>query len=231
MEFSTGAIIGMEALLRWSSPVFGKVPPGEFIPLAEETGMIIPLSEWVLLQACTDNKRLLDEGYPPLMVSINISFVHIAQSNFVETITKILERTSLPPHLLCLEITEHAAIQKMEQTSAHMKQLMNLGVRIALDDFGVGNSSLSIIKSLPLNIIKIDRMFVKDIQHNEISSAIFHSILSLIEDLKLVSCVEGIELQEQYELAMQHHCEMAQGFHICRPILLSDLRSFLKKES
>ncbi|MCX8129453.1 MAG: EAL domain-containing protein [Clostridia bacterium] len=230
IDLSTGAIVGMEALIRWFSPVFGKVSPNDFIPLAEEMGLIIPISEWVCRQACMDTKHLLDEGFPPLVISVNISASHLAENSFVENIKSTLLETGLPPHLLCVEITERAAIEEVKLTIQHLSELMDLGVRIALDDFGVGNSSLSLVKTLPLDIIKIDRMFIKDTPQSEISTAIFSTILGLITDLRLDSCAEGIETSEQYELAQKQQCRFAQGFHICKPVSFEELKSFLSRQ-
>ncbi|MCZ8518310.1 MULTISPECIES: EAL domain-containing protein [Paenibacillus] len=228
IDLTTEKMVGMEALLRWTSPIFGNVPPDSFIPIAEETGLIIPISRWIFRQACLDGLQLVREGLPPLVVSVNISAVHLSEYYFSDDVQGALAETGLPPQLLCLEITERAAIQKLEQSVQQLQALRERGVRIALDDFGVGHSSLSLIKKLPLDMIKIDRMFIRDIPRSEISTAILGTILALIEDLKLHSCIEGIETPEQYRYMREQARQLAQGYHICRPVPWKELRRLLR---
>ncbi|MFC0212494.1 EAL domain-containing protein [Paenibacillus chartarius] len=228
LDLHTDTVMGFEALLRWNSPVFGKVSPLDFIPLAEETRLIFPITEWVLYRACNDTKRLLEEGFPSLLVSVNISALHLADSRLIHSIRSILRQTGLPAHHLCLEITERAAIQHLESTVCHLHELREIGVKIALDDFGVGNSSLSLINTLPLDTIKIDQMFVRSVSKSEISTAIFTTILGLVSDLNLDSCVEGIEMPEQLEFAKTRRCRFAQGFHIGKPLPYEELKSYLR---
>ena len=220
-------IVGMEALIRWFSPEIGMVTPQKFIPLAEETGLILPISEWVLTQACKDNKRLIDDGYEPLIVSVNISADQFTDMNFVHKVEAILRQTGLPANLLCLEITESVAIRHLDLTISHLQALIALGVKIALDDFGTGNSSLSLVKSLPLHMIKIDRAFVRDMTLSDSNMAVFDTILSLTRGLKLESCAEGVETAEQFKLVRDKCCSLVQGFFFSKPVPFQDLAAFL----
>lgn len=226
-DTASNKIVGMEALIRWFSPEFGMVPPLKFIPLAEETGLILPISEWVLKQACQDNKLLIDGGYEPLIVSVNISADHFTDMNFVQKVECILGETGLPPNQLCLEITESVAILNLELTIRHLNNLIALGVYIALDDFGTGNSSLSLVKSLPLHVIKIDRAFVNDMTQSDTNMAILDTILSLTRGLKLESCAEGVETAEQFEIIRDKRCSLVQGYFFSKPVPLMDLAAFL----
>ena len=228
-DTANSRIVGMEALIRWFSPEFGMVTPLKFIPLAEETGLILPISEWVLKQACRDNKQLLDEGYQPLIVSVNISADHFTDMHFVRKVESILSETGLPPELLCLEITESVAIRNLELTIRHLNNLIALGVQIALDDFGTGQSSLSLVKSLPLHMIKIDRAFVNDMTQSDSNMAIFDTILSLTRGLKLESCAEGVETAEQFQIIRDKHCSLVQGYFFSKPVPLQDLAAFLRE--
>ncbi|WP_281889537.1 EAL domain-containing protein [Paenibacillus sp. YYML68] len=228
IDMHTNAIVGIEALIRWVSPVFGRVSPLDFIPLAEETRLIIPISEWIVRRACEDTKLLLEQGFGALKISVNISALHLAEPHFADSISTIVQQTGLAPEQLCLEITERIAVQQWSTSAEQLNALRQLGIRIALDDFGIGNSSLSFVKTLPLDMIKIDQMFVRDISHNEISRAIFTTIQNLIDDLKLDSCVEGIETDEQLEFAKKQRCHMAQGYYISRPMPYAELVEFLR---
>ncbi|MFI2856609.1 EAL domain-containing protein [Paenibacillus sp. JSM ZJ436] len=220
-------IVGMEALIRWFSPQLGMISPMKFIPLAEETGLILPISEWVLTKACLDNKLLLDEGYEPMIVSVNISADQFTNMHFVSQVERILNETGLPPQLLCLEITESVAIRNLELSIRQLNALIRLGVQIALDDFGTGNSSLSLVKSLPLHMIKIDRAFVQDMTLSPANLAIFETILSLARGLKLECCAEGVETAEQFQIVREKTCVLVQGYFFSKPVPLNDLAAFL----
>ncbi|MCD1257520.1 EAL domain-containing protein [Paenibacillus athensensis] len=221
-------VIGMEALIRWFSPELGAVPPMSFIPLAEETGLINAITAWVLRTACLDNKRLLDAGFAPMLVSVNISALDFMEADFVSRVREIVEESGLPPHLLCLELTETAAIQNLELTIRQLRCLMDCGIKIALDDFGTGNSSLSLLKMLPLHRIKIDRSFVKDMAQQDANRAIFSTIVGLTRGLKLESCAEGIETEEQYEIIREMACSLVQGYYIAKPLPFGDFQRFLQ---
>ncbi|WP_078553066.1 EAL domain-containing protein [Bacillus alkalicellulosilyticus] len=231
MSLKTQRIVGMEALIRWFSPEFGLVSPVNFIPLAEETGLIIPISEWVLQQACEDNKKLISEGFPPLVIAVNISASHFTKHDFVSTIISILEKTGHPPHLLCLEITETVAIQHLDLTLRHLYELKKYGIRIALDDFGVGNSSLSLLRTLPIDTLKTDQSFVRDLMKSEANMAIYRSILSLAQGLNLESCIEGVETVDHYRLVEEEGGTMIQGYYISKPVPLDQFKQFLSQQT
>lgn len=221
-------VIGMEALIRWFSPELGAVSPMSFIPLAEETGLINAITEWVLRTACRDNQRLLEAGLAPMLVSVNISALDFMEADFVARVRDILQETGLPPQLLCLELTETAAIQNLELTIQQLRNLMDCGIKIALDDFGTGNSSLSLLKMLPLHRIKIDRAFVKDMAQQDENRAIFSTIVGLTRGLKLESCAEGIETAEQYEIIREMACSLVQGYYIAKPLPFGEFQRFLQ---
>ncbi|NMO95540.1 EAL domain-containing protein [Paenibacillus lemnae] len=228
-DTESSRIVGMEALIRWFSPEHGMITPLKFIPLAEETGLILPISEWVLSQACSDNKLLLDQGFEPLIVSVNISADQFTDMHFVSQVERILTHTGLPAELLCLEITESVAIRNLELTIRHLNDLITLGVQIALDDFGTGNSSLSLVKSLPLHMIKIDRAFVRDMTLSPANMAVFDTILSLARGLNLECCAEGVETAEQFKIVSDKYCGLVQGYFFSKPVPLSDLDAFLRE--
>jgi diguanylate cyclase (GGDEF)-like protein len=230
-DVSSQHISGMEALIRWDSPVFGMIYPDDFISIAEETGIINSIDEWMLRQACQDTMKLLNEELPPLIVSVNISALLFNKKDFSSMVIRILQETGLPAHLLCLEITERVAIHDLDLTIRHLKKLMALGVRIALDDFGIGNSSLSLLQTLPLHMIKIDRSFVKGITQSEDHLSIFNSILGLAKGLRLESCAEGIETLDQFNLVNGQICSSMQGFFICKPLPLEGFKYFIKQHN
>ncbi|WP_051317064.1 putative bifunctional diguanylate cyclase/phosphodiesterase [Ectobacillus panaciterrae] len=218
VNMETHEIIGFEALLRWKHPKFGMVSPAEFIPIAEETGLIIPIGEWILRTACQQAIEWHDRGYAHLKVGVNLSPLQFNQSNLVELVSSILEETKLPAHLLDLEITEGVAMKKEEQVIKKLNQLKRLNVQISIDDFGTGYSSLSYLTKYPIHTLKIAREFIKEIQNNPQEEAIISSIIMMAKNLQLTVIAEGVETNEQWSFLSRQQCDQIQGFYISKPV-------------
>jgi diguanylate cyclase (GGDEF)-like protein len=218
VNIATRKITGMEALLRWQNPQMGLVAPNVFIPLAEESGLIIPIGEWVLKTACAQNKAWQDAGLPPLTVAVNLSPKQFRQPKLVETVAHILEETGLDPQYLELEITETTAIQNLEFTQTVLQQLAQMGVHLSIDDFGTGHSSLSRLQLLPLNNLKIDRSFIRELTTNNKVSHIVCAIVALGRSLGLRLTAEGVEKEEELAFLQSINCEDVQGFLFYRPL-------------
>ena len=217
--------VGVEALLRWQHPARGRVMPDTFIPVAEETGLILHLGEWVLLTACQQLRAWMDradKGQPPGL-SVNVSPIQFRHSGFVEQVNQILRRTGVDPQLLTLEITEGTLIEDLDDTIAKLKALKELGLRISVDDFGTGYSSLYYLKHLPLDELKIDRAYVQDITEDPNDAAIVQTILSMARHLGLEVVAEGVETLAQAEFLRDNGCHRYQGFLYCRPVSAQDI--------
>lgn len=219
IAIETGKVIGMEALLRWNNTEFGWIEPCDFIPLAEESGLIIPISEWVLQTACTQAKLWHQNGFM-LRIAVNLSSrqFQLHPDNLLNSVLDILGKTDLPPELLELEITETILMQHLDTILEILGQLKNKGVRIVVDDFGTGYSSLSYLKRFPINALKIDKSFISDIDCNADDRAIVSAIIVMAQQLKLEVIAEGIETQGQLDFLRNLHCEFAQGYYFAKPM-------------
>jgi len=217
VEASSMRIVGVEALLRWQHPVLGLVPPAEFIPLAEETGLIIPISEWVMRTACIQGAAWLASGLE-ISVGVNLSARQFTQPNLFETIRIILEETGFPAHLLDLELTESVVMQQGSETIAILHQLRQLGITISLDDFGTGYSSLSYLQQFPINTLKIDRSFVKDITGKTGEGTLASAIIAMAHSLRMKVIGEGVESAEQLAFLQERQCHMIQGYYFSKPL-------------
>ncbi|HUW50225.1 MAG TPA: EAL domain-containing protein [Sulfuricella sp.] len=211
-------IIGMEALLRWQHPERGLVAPGEIIPLLEETGMIVPVGEWVLRTACAQSSRWVAEGLPPLRVAVNLSARQFRQSDLPAMVSHALQDAGLAPDQLELEITESIMIQDVQATIATLHQLHALGIQISIDDFGTGYSSLSYLKHMPIDKIKIDQSFVRDICVSHNGNAIANVVINLGHSLKMRVIAEGVETMEQLDYLRAHGCDEIQGYYFSHPL-------------
>ena len=218
VDVATGEITGMEALLRWQSPDMGAVSPGIFIPVAEESGLILPIGEWALRTACIQNKAWQEAGLPAICVAVNLSPLQFRQPQLVETVARILQETGLESRYLELEITETTAIQDIEFTRTVLQKLDRMGVRLAIDDFGTGHSSLSRLQLLPLHNLKIDRSFIRDLTNDKKVSHIVTAIVTLGQSLGLSIIAEGVEKEEELEFLRSINCESVQGFLFYRPL-------------
>jgi len=214
----TGDIIGVEALVRWRHPTRGLVPPADFIPLAEETGLIIPMGEWVLRSACSQAQAWIDAGRPPLQVAVNISVRQLLHKDFVELVERVLRDTRLSPGLLELEITESTLMGYAQDTLELLRRLRKLGVRLSIDDFGTGYSSLAYLKRFPINTVKIDRAFVGDVPHDADDVAIVTGIIALAHSLRLEVIAEGVETHDQFVFLRERSCDQIQGFLLSEPV-------------
>jgi diguanylate cyclase (GGDEF)-like protein/PAS domain S-box-containing protein len=226
IDLKTEKIVGVEALLRWNHPQLGMIPPGEFIPLVEETGLAVTLGEWVLRHACQQSKRWQTLGIPPLRVSINLSPQQFLGPGLVDTVKNILRETGLNPRYLELEITESMTMD-VERSISTLEQLNELGVQIAMDDFGTGYSSLNYLKKFSIHRLKIDRSFVKDIIEDQSNAKIVSTIISMAHGLNLEVIAEGVETIEQVEFLRQLHCDQVQGYYYSRPLPASDIEKKL----
>jgi diguanylate cyclase (GGDEF)-like protein/PAS domain S-box-containing protein len=218
VDLHTGRIIGAEALIRWRLPEQGVVPPGKFIPLAEETGLIVPIGKWVLKAACAQNKAWQDAGLEPIVVSVNVSARQFRQDNLVRTVSEVLEETGLAPRYLELELTESMVMHDAAQLVAMLGELKRLGVQISVDDFGTGYSSLSYLKRFPVDRLKVDRSFVEHLATDTDDAKIVRAIITLGHNLGLKVVAEGVEQPEQVTFLRLNDCDEAQGFLYCRPI-------------
>jgi EAL domain-containing protein (putative c-di-GMP-specific phosphodiesterase class I) len=214
-----GGIYGFEALLRWIHPKRGVISPGEFIPLAEETGLIVPIGRWVLEQAC-QQVRVWHAREPqrPLLLSVNLSPRQFKNPLLVDEISQCLKTTGFPPYQLQLEITESTGFEEMASANATLWRLKDLGVRIALDDFGTGYSALGYLKHYPVDTIKLDRSFVQGLGHNSQDTAIIHAVVAFARALSLSITAEGIETAEQLDHLNRLGCEYGQGYYFARPV-------------
>ncbi len=212
------AVVGAEALIYWNHPGEGQLSPGRFIPLAEDSGLILPIGDWVLKTACTQVESWRRAGLDQMSVAVNISAIQFRERSFVDKIGAILERTGLAPEALELEITETVAMTEVEQTMRRMQELERLGVRIAIDDFGTGYSSLAYLKRFPIHTLKIDKSFILKLPADKENLAIVKAVIALATNLGLDIVAEGVETPQQADLLKQHGCELLQGFHFSRPV-------------
>lgn len=229
VNITTGKITGIEALVRWQSPELGFVPPGKFIPIAEETGLIVPLGEWILYKACTEMKAWIDRGLSDIRVAVNLSARQFQQSDLVPIVTQTLKRTGLDAKFLELEITETIAMQDIKYTKEKLNQLSDMGIHISMDDFGTGYSSLSYLKQFPLHSLKIDRSFVKDITFDPCDLAIASAIVALGKGLNINVVAEGVETEAQLEYLRQLGCAEIQGYFFSPPLPAKDTIKLLKE--
>ena len=230
VDIKTGKIVGLEALLRWYHPDYGLVPPMEFIPIAEESGLIVAIGEWVLKTACIQNKKWLDMGMEPQLISVNLSARQFQQHNVVEVIDRIRCDSGLAPELLALEITESTAMKDLSFTIDVLSQLRKKGIRVSLDDFGTGYSSLNYLRQLPIDTLKIDKSFVRDITANSKEEAIAKTVISLAHKLNLTVVAEGVETWEQLLFLKKEGCDKVQGYLFSKPLPAEDIEKILRSK-
>ncbi|WP_147370388.1 EAL domain-containing protein [Lysinibacillus yapensis] len=217
VNLSTGKIEGMEALIRWEHPEKGLIPPAEFIPIAEESGLIIPMGEWVLRNACLQTKEWIESGFSPLVMSVNLSVRQLYQPNLVEAVEQILKETQLAPEYLELEITESMMVDKNLVIEV-IKELRTLGVQMSLDDFGTGYSSLHYLNEFQIDSIKIDQSFIRNCTSNSYNSSIVKMIIEMAHRLNLKIVAEGVETKEELIFLQKNSCNQGQGYLFSRPL-------------
>ena len=218
VDIETRAIIGMEALVRWIHPQFGLVSPGQFIPLAEETGLIVPIGDWVMRESCRQNAEWRALGLPPIRVSVNLSPVQFRKPTLHDTVVAALDETGLQADGLELEVTESLLMIDPAETAAVLGRLRAKGIHISIDDFGTGYSSLSYLKRFPINALKIDRSFVTDVTCNADDAAIATAIILMGHSLKLSVVAEGVETENQLEFLKVLQCNEVQGYLFSPPV-------------
>ncbi len=227
----TGEMIGAEALLRWRHPELGMIAPGRFIPIAEESGLIIDIGAWVLRKACLQAKQWLDEGLQLERIAVNIAGPQIQRGDLLGTTQQALELSGLPPQLLELEVTEGFIMREADHAIHLLGQMKALGVNLAIDDFGTGYSSLTYLKRLPIDILKIDQSFVRDIPQDANDMAIAKAVIAMGKSLGLQVIAEGVETEQQQRFLIQEGCSLGQGYLFSRPVPAKDLSVWQKKKS
>jgi EAL domain-containing protein (putative c-di-GMP-specific phosphodiesterase class I) len=218
VDFRTGSITGVEALLRWHTPDLGSVSPAQFIPLAEETGLIVPIGKWVLREACEQNMAWQREGLPAIGMSVNLSMRQLNDDGLIEEIEQVLLDTGMPPHLLELEVTESTIMQNSERAVMVLTAIKTLGVRLAIDDFGTGYSSLAHLKRFPIDTLKVDRSFIREVPGDAEDRAITEAIIAMGKTLSLTVVAEGVETPEQQAFLSERSCDEMQGYYFSTPV-------------
>lgn len=230
VQLDTNNIVSVEALLRWNHSELGLISPADFIPIAEETGLILPMGDWVLRTACSQMRQWQDQGFTPVKVAVNLSASQFLHTNLVTKVRNILEETQLNPLLLELEITENMLMNDVHTAITILKQLKDLGIKISIDDFGTGYSSLKYLKDFPIDTLKIDRSFIHDIDKNKNSVALTKGITALAHDLQLNVIAEGVETAKQLEIVKLHACDIVQGYYFSKPLNSVDILKLLNRE-
>ena len=228
IDLRTGEITGTEALIRWMHPLRGPILPMQFIPIAEECGLILPIGSWVLREACTQARRWVEAGLPSMVIAVNVSALEFRDKNFLGGLFAILEETGLDPHSLELELTESVLMRHVEATASVLHALRERGVRVAIDDFGTGYSSLSYLRKFPLDSLKIDRSFIRQISTPGEDTTLIAAVIGMARNLKLRVVGEGVETLEEVTFLRAHHCDEAQGYYFSRPALPEEFATLVR---
>jgi EAL domain-containing protein (putative c-di-GMP-specific phosphodiesterase class I) len=226
----TGRLIGMEALLRWRHPVLGLVLPGRFISIAEETGLIEPIGEWVLRHTCAQNKTWQRENLPPVKIAVNLSPLQFQQQNLIAVVRQALGESGLDPRYLQLELTESAAMRNVDFSAKMMARLKGMGVGLCMDDFGVGYTSLVYLKQFPLDTIKIDRTFLRALETDASNATIISAVIAIARSLGLGIIGEGVETPTQVRLLLERDCEVMQGYFFSEPLPADSATALLREQ-
>ena len=229
VDTQTCKIVGAEALIRWQHPELGLVPPVQFIPLAEETGLVVPMGEWVLRTACAQAQAWQDAGYGVLHIAVNIAGLHFRQSSLMRSISEALQNSGLDAARLEIEVTESMIMHDIDATLATLQHLKDMGLQLAIDDFGTGYSSLSYLKRFPIDVLKIDRSFIRDLPGDSEDAAITRAIIAMAHSLKLKVVAEGVEKEDQLVFLRQLRCDLTQGYLISPPVNAQDFLAILDR--
>jgi EAL domain-containing protein (putative c-di-GMP-specific phosphodiesterase class I) len=228
METATGRITGLEALLRWRHPELGMVPPDQFIPVAENSGLIVPIGEWVLRTACSAARQWQKEGLPSASIAVNVSAVQFRQEGFCRLVRTVLNDTGLDPEYLQLELTESILLANADLMLSVVSELKNMGVTLAIDDFGTGYSSFSYLRRLRVDKLKIDQTFIREVAVNPDDAAITAAIISMAKSLRLKVTAEGVENEAQLSFLRAHHCDEVQGYYFSKPLAVDAVADKLR---
>jgi len=228
VDMASGQITGVEALLRWTHPDLGVLPPGQFIPLAEEIGLIVPIGRWVLKEACVQNMAWQRRGLRPVSMAVNLSPRQFADDNLLQDIDEALAASGMSPVLLQLEVTESMVMRNVPRAIKVLNAIQSRGIRLAIDDFGTGYSSMSLMKQFPIDTIKIDRSFVRDLPNDTEDQAIAQAIISMGKALGMTIIAEGVETIEQETFLREHACDEMQGFLFSKPLPSEQLADLLR---
>ena len=231
IDLSDGTLMGMEALIRWVKPDGTVVPPNKFIPVAENSLLITKISDFVLHEACRQNKAWQDKGYPPIAVSINLTAVDFYQTDVKESIQSALNETGLDAKWLDVELTESLALKDIDHAIQQMQEIRDLGVQLSMDDFGTGYSSLSYIQVLPITLLKLDRSFIMYLEEDEISREIVSAVIRIAKSKKIETIAEGIETIGQAEILKQSGCDLAQGYFFGKPMPVDKFEEFMAEKA
>jgi EAL domain-containing protein (putative c-di-GMP-specific phosphodiesterase class I) len=227
VDLRSGEVFAVEALIRWRHPRLGLTPPARFIPIAEESGLIVPIGDWALGEACRQTKAWHDAGLPPIAVSVNVSARQFRENHIVCAVAEALAESKLNPKYLELEVTESLVMQDVDRAIETMKELRALGVRLSIDDFGTGYSSLSALKRFPVERLKIDRSFIQDLPGDEDDCAVASAVISLGQKLNLRVIAEGVETDAQVAFLRENHCDEMQGYCFSRPVAADAIPALL----
>jgi EAL domain-containing protein (putative c-di-GMP-specific phosphodiesterase class I) len=228
VNFKSGAITGVEALLRWQNPQLGSVSPARFIPLAEETGLIVPIGKWVLRTACQQSVMWRNEGLPPVRMSVNLSMRQLNDVGLVPEVKSVLDETGMEPDLLELEVTESSIMHNAARAVQVLTAIKNLGVKLAIDDFGTGYSSLAHLKRFPIDTLKVDRSFIREVPNDEEDKAIAEAIIAMGKTLGLTVVAEGVETPQQQQFLRERLCDEMQGYYFSTPVAAQDFAELLR---
>jgi predicted signal transduction protein with EAL and GGDEF domain len=228
MDIATGRITGLEALLRWQHPELGLVPPDKFIRIAENSGLIVPIGEWVLRTACSQARKWQDESLPAVTVAVNVSAVQFRQEDFCELVRRVLRETGLAPQYLELELTESLLLTNADVTLSVIQELRAIGVTLAIDDFGTGYSSFSYLRQFQVSKLKIDRSFIRDVAVNSDDAAITTAIISMARSLNLRVIAEGVENEAQLTFLRENRCDEIQGYYFSKPLAVDKVADKLR---
>lgn len=231
VDLISNKITGVEALLRWNSPKFGSVTPNVFIPIAEESGLIVPIGRWVLQEACKQNVAWQTQGLPPICVAVNLSARQFVSKELLSYIKEALDDSGMRPELLELEITESMVMHRFDKALETLGDIKKLGIRIAIDDFGTGYSSLAQLKRFPIDTLKVDRSFIREVANDSDDQAITEAIIAMGKSLSLTIIAEGVETQEQQDFLRNHRCDEMQGYFFSKPVSPTDFSVLFSKHS